>query len=1042
MESYKIVFESADDGILIINYRAIILDANPKFVRITDVPKEKLIGQSIFNLAKGFITKKQIPHIIKLFKKFIRKEPVERYTIEHQSRVYEVTGKRWGDGYIVVVFHDITEQEQIKVALEESEARYRSIVENSHEAIGIINHEAKFIFVNQNMTKLFGYPENEIVGTDFRVFLAEENREFVYNRFKNRQKGKQIESFYEVILQNKEGEKKYAELVSAVIYDKNNQPLTITHLIDITAKKLANKILKRSERNFRLIFEHSPLGIYVATRKGQIIDGNKALLNILGSPSIEATKNINVLSFPPLVRNGYAEKFLQCVSEGVTIEIVTPYRTKWGRETELHSFLVPLKNSSGEVEMVYTLLNDITERKRAENIQKVLFNISNATILTDNLKQLILIIKNELGKLIDTTNFFVALYDQETNTLSLPFYSDEHDSYSSFPAEKTITKYVIKTQKSLLADSKVITELEKSGEIERQGTNSMVWLGVPLKIDGEISGAIVVQSYTNENAFTEADKKMLEFVSDQIGMAISRKKSEDLLKKSEERFDLAMKASNDGLFDWDLVTNEIYYSARWKNILGYEDDELKNDLSVWESLTHPTDRKASLHKLKKAVENKIDHYNVEFRMKHKKGHWVNILSRAYLIFDEDENAIRAVGTHSDLTEQKKAEQELKEALKKAEESDRLKSAFLANMSHEIRTPMNGILGFANLLKKTDITPEQYTSYIQIIEKSGERMLGIINDLINISKIEAGQIDLTLSTFNINEPIKYLLAFFTPEAKKKKLSLIAKTQANDDEFLINTDREKLYAILTNLIKNSIKFTHEGSIEFGYFVKKDETGNFVEFYVKDTGIGIPEERQKAIFDRFVQADIADKKAYEGAGLGLSISKAFVNLLGGDIWVESQVNIGSTFFFKIPVNPVNKVVEQGKHIDPNKNVKSLHLKNGKILVAEDDEVSFIYLSILLKEIGLEILHASNGNEAVKLSIENPDINLILMDVKMPVLDGCEAVKQIRIFNKDVVIIAQTAHALEEDLGKTLAAGCDDYIPKPVNKDVLLEKINKYLT
>ncbi len=1041
VKNYKVVFEKANDGIIIINNKAIILDANPVFVDITNIAKDKLIGLSIFSLAKGFVDLKQIPHIINLFKKFIKKESVDRYTIEYKNRIYEVTGKWWEQGKFIVGFHDITEQERVKKALLESETRYRTIVENSHESIGIINHEGKLTYVNDNMSKLFGYPVDEIVGADIRKFLAKESLELVYNRFKERQKGKQIVSFYEVVLKHKDGHKIFAELSSSVITNKDKHPITIIHLIDITERKLANSILKRSERNFRLIFENSPLGIYVATRNGQIVDGNHALLDILGSPSIKATKSINVLTFPTLVKNGYSEKFKQCVEKGVTIEIETPYKTIWGRETELHSYLVPLKNSSGKVEMVYTLINDITERKRAEKIQKVLFNISNATITTDNLEQLILLIKNELGKLIDTTNFFVALYNQKTDSISLPFYTDEHDYFISFPADKTITKYVITTQKSLLADLDFLIELEKNGEIKRLGTDSLIWLGVPLKIDGNVTGAIVVQSYTDKHAYTENDKKMLEFVSDQIGMAIYRKKSEELLKKSEERFELAMKASNDGLFDWNLVTNEIYYSARWKSILGYNDDELQNDITVWESLTEPHDRMASLHKLEEAIANKIDHYNVEFRMKHKKGHWVNILSRAHLIYDENGNAIRAVGTHFDLSEQKKAEEKLKEARKKAEESDRLKSAFLANMSHEIRTPMNGILGFAGLLKKKDITPEQYATYVRIIEKSGERMLNIINDLIDISKIEAGQMDVSLSTFDINEPIKYLYTFFKPETDKKGLSLAVETAKSDGELILESDKEKVYAILTNLIKNAIKYSHDGSITIGYKLTNQTDGTTVKFFVKDNGIGIPANRLEAIFDRFVQADITDKKAFEGAGLGLSISKAYVEMLGGKIWAESKQGTGSTFFFTLPVKNTKQEQKKTPENLTKENILNTKIKGGKVLIAEDDDVSVVYLSILLNDLGLDILHATNGLQAVEMVKENPDIDLILMDVKMPVMNGHEAVKKIRAFNEKVVIIAQTAYAMEGDLDKTLAAGCNDYISKPVNKEVLLKKIRTLL-
>ena len=259
-------------------------------------------------------------------------------------------------------------------------------------------------------------------------------------------------------------------------------------------------------------------------------------------------------------------------------------------------------------------------------------------------------------------------------------------------------------------------------------------------------------------------------------------------------------------------------------------------------------------------------------------------------------------TFEDITKITLTTSELIKAKERAEESDRLKSAFLANMSHEIRTPMNGILGFANLLKEPDLTREEMNTYIGIIEKSGDRLLNIINDLINISKIEAGQMEVAVSATNINEQIEFIYTFFKPEVEKKGMKLFCKKTLPADKAIVNTDCEKIYAILTNLVKNAIKYSYTGSIEFGYDVNAIAAMEHaplpqLQFYVKDTGIGIPSNRQEAIFERFVQADISDKMARQGAGLGLSISKAYVEMLGGKIWVESEEGKGSTFYFTIP-------------------------------------------------------------------------------------------------------------------------------------------------
>jgi PAS domain S-box-containing protein len=249
----------------------------------------------------------------------------------------------------------------------------------------------------------------------------------------------------------------------------------------------------------------------------------------------------------------------------------------------------------------------------------------------------------------------------------------------------------------------------------------------------------------------------------------------------------------------------------------------------------------------------------------------------------------------DVTIQKEMELKLLTAKEHAEESDRLKSAFLANMSHEIRTPMNGILGFAELLKEPGLSGDEYYNYIKIIEKSGAYLLNIINDIVDISKIEAGLMKTIIVESNINDQIEYIYNFFKPEVDAKGIILIFNNFLPSDEAVIKTDREKVYAILTNLVKNAIKYTNEGSIEFGY-TKRD---NYLEFYVKDTGIGIPKLRQEAIFERFIQADNEDIKSRQGAGLGLAITKSYIEMLGGKIWLESEVGIGSTFYFTLPYN-----------------------------------------------------------------------------------------------------------------------------------------------
>ncbi len=397
-------------------------------------------------------------------------------------------------------------------------------------------------------------------------------------------------------------------------------------------------------------------------------------------------------------------------------------------------------------------------------------------------------------------------------------------------------------------------------------------------------------------------------------------------------------------------------------------------------------------------------------------------------------------------ERREAENTLKETLEQlgeakesAEESDRLKSAFLANMSHEIRTPMNGILGFSELLRTPGLTGDEQLEYIRIIEKSGARMLNIINDIIDISKIEAGLIKPELTESNINEQVEFIYNFFKPETEAKGMKISFKISLTAKEATMITDREKLYAILTNLVKNAIKYTARGVIEIGYHKQHE----YLVFYVKDTGIGIPEDRQAAIFERFVQADIEDRKAQQGAGLGLAITKSYIEMLGGKIWVESEEGIGSTFFFTLPCNPALQEKNTLKNVGvaASENHDNSAISKLKILIAEDDETSNMLLHIEVKPFCKEILKARTGVEAVEICSNNSDIDLILMDIRMPEMGGYEATRKIREFNKNVIIIAQTAFALAGDREKALKAGCNEHVTKPINRAELRSLMQKYL-
>ncbi len=381
-------------------------------------------------------------------------------------------------------------------------------------------------------------------------------------------------------------------------------------------------------------------------------------------------------------------------------------------------------------------------------------------------------------------------------------------------------------------------------------------------------------------------------------------------------------------------------------------------------------------------------------------------------------------------------EELAIAKETTEQSDRLKSIFLANISHEIRTPMNGILGFIDLLKYEKLDKTKQQSYLEIISKSSLRLLNIINNILDLSKIASGSSRISITKVNIQERLNYLYHFFKEDADKKGLELILSCNISDvEDCNIRTDSKKFLAITICLLNNAIKFTEKGSIEIG--CRKGDQD--LEFYVKDTGIGIPKEQQEAIFEHFVQADLENKMARQGAGIGLSIAKGFVELLGGRMWVKSELGKGSQFYFTL--KDMKETIADSKFNAkiPLEN-NGYKISNLKILIVEDNDTSEKLLTILVRPFSFETLVARTGFQAIESCRNHPDIDLILMDIGLPELDGYAATREIRKFNAEVIIISQTAHGLTGDVEKSIEAGCNDYLLKPIQKEKLYSLIHKY--
>jgi PAS domain S-box-containing protein len=375
------------------------------------------------------------------------------------------------------------------------------------------------------------------------------------------------------------------------------------------------------------------------------------------------------------------------------------------------------------------------------------------------------------------------------------------------------------------------------------------------------------------------------------------------------------------------------------------------------------------------------------------------------------------------------------AKEKAEESDRLKTAFLHNISHEIRTPLNAIVGFSGFLDQPDLTDQERREYIDIIFQSNNQLLSIINDIINISQIETGQVILKRSETDLSRILKTLANQFRAEAERKNLDFRFIQKMPDADCALLTDETKLVQILTNLLGNAVKFTSSGFIEL--CCKRNE--NFIEITVEDSGIGIPYEEQQKVFERFYQVDKSITRTFSGTGLGLSISSAYAGLLGGRIGLSSEPGRGSKFSLLLPY--VSAIIQNGHATEVVSEAKKLENDSIKILVAEDEESNYYLILAMLRSCGFNIVRAVNGREAVEMISRSSDFSMILMDIKMPEMDGFRATMEIRKLNASIPIIAQTAYAHPTDKARALESGCNDYISKPYSKTQLLGLIEKYL-
>ncbi len=997
---------------------------SPVFIHLTGYTPEEMKTLPLETVIE-LIHPDDVPEVEQTLTRAISKETGQANQVEYRFR-HKNGGYRWFIDRFTVVYDnqnkpvaligsisDITERKQAEGALAETQLFLNSIIEYSPNSMWIFDEHGTLIRLNQACRDNLHLKDDEVIGK-YNIFednLIEEQGfiPMVKDVFKKGLTARFTIQYDTSALKNLKLERTIKVFLDVHISPILNPQGKVTHAViqhnDITDRKLAEQTLTESVEKYRALLEGSILGILAFDIETfECSFSNSAACKLFGYNEQEITA-LKLADFHP------KESFELVISEF------------WaqGRGEKSISNALPCLRKDGtifyaDIAGSSTILNgrncsigfimDVTERKK---VQESLMESESSLRQAQEIAMMgswELDLINQKAKWSENCFILYGLKPFELEPTFEYFKNRVHPDDLHIIDETF--ENIFKFKKPSKGEVRIIFP---------DGNDRWAQINIaPVVTAGELVALKGIQ----------IDITDIKKAEDKI-----REKDIQFRKLSSNLPDLIFQFSRrpDGTYCVPIASEGI------KNIFGCSPEDVVDDFEPIGKVIFPEDVERVINDIEYSAKH-LTYFTCEFRVQipGKPVQWIFSRSTPEKLPD---GTVTWYGFNADITELKQTETELVKAKEHAEESDRLKSAFLANMSHEIRTPMNGILGFSGLLREPQLTGDEQQKYISLIEKSGKRMLNIINDIVNISKIESGLMEISINEVNVNEQVADVLAFFTPEIKKKGIQLLASKALPLKEAIISSDGEKLYAILTNIVNNAIKHTQTGSIEIGV----EKKGGFLEFFVKDTGNGIPENQREIIFERFRQSSDLTSRFTEGAGLGLSISKGFVEILGGKIWLESELGKGSVFYFTIPVNADVKakpsVIKGAASTEADQQVKNL-----KILIAEDDEDSAWFLDTALKPYCGEIFTAGTGVEAVESLRKHPDMSLIMMDIRMPGMDGYSATRQIRQFNKDVIIFAQTAFAMTGDREKAIEAGCNDYLSKPFRIEELRRLMQQYFS
>ncbi|HEY4787848.1 MAG TPA: response regulator [Bacteroidales bacterium] len=924
-----------------------------------------------------------------------------------------------------------------------SEENYRNLFNDIDDFLFILDTEGKILQVNNVVINRLGFTCEELSQKNVSILYPEENKQEIRFLIEEMFAGNIQNSF--VPLVTKDGKRVSVQtMANRSVWNGHNVLFMLSK--DITS-------LKNSEEKFAKAFGANPSGMFISTvNEGRYVDVNDSFCRITG------------FNHDELIGKTYKELNIY-LDDSEYITIINEILTKgFVRNNE-----ITLLNKKGEI--VYAMMSgdalnigmelyflmvitDISDRKKAE--EEVFRLHAHDVILKD-------ISSSFLNLSFDQINNGI----QDTLELTGKYIKADYASIFQFDIDSQTLRYLYEwckdgclSRRAYLSDPLLIAHnvgwldeefiytnntdellsdiVENSGFIRKFEIGSIII--APLISDrGKRIGFLCFDSVHKNNKNWRSDtRKLVGKIADIIARATEQRNWQETLASSENRLQIALKGGNNGLWDWNYQTGEIYLTESTFDMLGYSDFTKKMNSAEWLKLGHPDEVEMVEKKLRMHIQGETEYYEVEHRLRTSTGQYKWVLTRGKIMeWDNRGKPLRIMGVNTDIDQLKQMESELILAKAEAERANKAKSHFLANMSHEIRTPMNGIIGLSKLLRKTKLSETQ-SNYLDAIITSADNLLVIINDILDFSKITEGRLELEEVPFRIDHLVKNIVKSLYSTAKDKGLDLSYFIDPAINYVLLG-DPVRLNQVLVNLVGNALKFTNEGYVKISLtLAEKKDRVNYIKFLVEDTGIGIDKANHRLIFESFSQEDTSISRKFGGTGLGLAISKQLVEMMWGNIQVESAKNEGAKFFFTIPMREGDsaKLFEE-----IGEDMSDIDLSGIKILVAEDHKVNQYLIKSIFKNWKVEPDIAENGKEAVEM-VKEKNYDIIFMDKQMPEMGGIEATQVIREkLQLTTPIIAITAAALKESKEIAMEAGMNDYITKPFNADELLRVISLYV-